>query len=72
MSFIDLEGVKAEPPDTYFIDPDQDTNDVLVKFVVMLHLMGWTYRKIGDLFNRHHERIREMVMASGLNRRDGD
>lgn len=72
MSFIDTEGVKADSPDSYFVDPNQDTETVLAKFVVMLHLMDWPYRKIGDLFNRHHERIREIVIASGLCHRDKD
>jgi hypothetical protein len=70
MSCVDSEGVKTEYPDTYELNPGLSPRTVMIRFMVMLHLMGWSYRKIGKLFNRHHEYVRRIVTASGLSKPD--
>jgi len=58
MSWMDEEGVKSEPPDNTRISPDSNIEDTLAKFVIHLRAMGWSYNRIGLLFNRNHETLR--------------
>lgn len=60
MSWVDEEGVGLEPPDNGLVDSDAEIKDVLAKFIVQLRTMGWSYRKLGKLFNRNHETIRNL------------
>lgn len=66
MSCTDSEGVKTDFPDSYELDHGLSVETIRIRFMVMLHLQEWSYRKIGDLFNCHHERVREIIASSGL------
>ncbi len=62
----DFSGERIDPPDTIMLDPDQSVELTLEKFAVLLHLMGWTYDKIGQLFNRSASTMYRIVKASGV------
>ncbi len=68
MSCVDSEGVKSDFPDSYELDHGLSVETIRIRFMVMLHLQDWSYRKIGDLFNCHHETVRKIVMSSGLSK----